>query len=93
MSDGAPRRSLVRRLAAGLGHGAAGALWLALLAWILGRVLTDRTDWSQWLWWMPSWTALILAAGGVLLALRPGRWRRRPSSTVSCAAPIPSRPA
>jgi len=36
----------------------------ALAAWLIGCVLTDRTEWSQWLWWIPS--AAAVAAGLVL---------------------------
>jgi len=45
-----------------------------LLAWLIGCVLTDRTPWSQWLWWIPSAAAvmagLVLALTGVPLTRR-----------------------
>lgn len=53
-----------------------GLLWLSLLAWLIGRVLTDRHAWSQWLWWIPTPAALIAAALGLLLAFRRARLPR-----------------
>ncbi len=45
-----------------------------LLAWIVGRICSDRWTWSQWLLWLPSLTLvpgfLVLALGGWLLSLR-----------------------
>lgn len=45
-----------------------------LLAWIVGRICSDRWTWSQWLLWLPSLTLvpgfLLLALGGWLLSLR-----------------------
>jgi endonuclease/exonuclease/phosphatase family metal-dependent hydrolase len=56
-------------------------LWLTLLAWLIGRVLTDRFAWSQWLWWMPTPAIIVLSVLGLLLANRPtrvsGRRKRR----------------
>jgi hypothetical protein len=55
------------------------ALWLALLAagcvllWGVGLALNDRYLWSQFLWWMPGWVVLPVAA--VLLAL--SAWSQR----------------
>ena len=25
-----------------------------ILGWLVGRILTDRFGWSQWLWWIPT---------------------------------------
>jgi endonuclease/exonuclease/phosphatase family metal-dependent hydrolase len=52
-------------------------LWLSLLAWLLGRVLTDRLAWSQFLWWIPTPAALIVAMLGLLLAFRTAKTRTR----------------
>lgn len=52
-------------------------LWLGLFAWLIGRVVTDRFEWSQWLWWIPTPAALIAAAIGWLLAFRSARTRGR----------------
>jgi hypothetical protein len=54
---------------------------ISLIAWALGRLLTDRFAWSQWLWWIPTPAVLLLMVVGVLVASRPstvaGRRRRR----------------
>lgn len=64
-------------------------LWLVLLAWLIGRVLTDRFAWSQFLWWIPTPAVLIAAALGLLLAFRtartPQRRRRRVIAWATCA--------
>ena len=45
-------------------------LWTAILAWLVGRVLTDRFAWSQWLWWIPTPAMIIVAVLGLLFANR-----------------------
>lgn len=52
-------------------------LWLGLVAWLIGRVLTDRHPWSQWLWWIPTPATLVAAALGFTLAFRAARTRAR----------------
>ena len=48
-----------------------------LVAWLAGRVISDRFGWSQWLLWMPT-PALLPAVGlGVAGACRPAREPRR----------------
>ena len=47
---------------------AAGTL---LLAWLIGRVLTDRYDFSQWLWWLPTPVVLASTLLAVFGAMRP----------------------
>jgi endonuclease/exonuclease/phosphatase family metal-dependent hydrolase len=53
------------------------AMWCGLMAWFAGRMLTDRLAWSQWLWWMPTPAALLVATLGVLLAFRRARTAAR----------------
>jgi hypothetical protein len=36
-----------------------------LLIWVLGRAATDRTLWTQYLFWVPTW-AYLVAAGAAL---------------------------
>ncbi len=52
-------------------------LWLGLIAWLVGRIVTDRYDWSQWLWWIPTPFALAAALVGLVLAFRAARTRAR----------------
>lgn len=50
---------------------AAGGSWLA---WLLGRVASDRWTWSQWLAWTPSPVPVVLACIAFALTARvPGR--------------------
>jgi len=70
-----------------VGGGAAWCAALVLLAWVVGRVASDRWLWSQFLSWIPSLVALcgglvLVAISWTLGALsrraRGGRaWRRR----------------
>ncbi len=57
-------------------------LWAAILAWLTGRVLTDRFAWSQWLWWIPTPAMIIVAVLGLLFANRTARTLRRRSRRV-----------
>lgn len=43
-----------------------------LIAWSVGQIIQDRWVWSQWLFWIPAWIALIAA----LCALRVRRMLR-----------------
>jgi hypothetical protein len=43
------------------------ACWLGLLAWITGRVVSDRYLWSQFFAWLPS--ASVVVGAGVCLAV------------------------
>jgi hypothetical protein len=76
-ASGTPRR--IRRLllvtvnAVGILLSAIAAC--ALLAWLAGRVASDRFAWSQWLLWIPTPAALAAAALGFVGAWRPG-WSR-----------------
>ncbi len=44
--------------------------WIALAAWIIGRLVSDRFFWSQFVLWMPSW--IIVPGSAVCLALSVG---------------------
>jgi hypothetical protein len=66
----------VRRLRAALALGLEGLAALGPLAWLLGRVLSDRFLWSQYLEWIP--TELAVLASGVPLALASALRARRP---------------
>ncbi len=52
-----------------------------VLAWFLGQILTDQYAWSQWVWWIPTLGAMVLALVWVGIAAIPlawrGRWRKR----------------
>lgn len=54
---------------------------VTLLAWLAGRILSDRYGWSQWLLWIPTPAALAAVICGLLAAVRPedmpGLRRRR----------------
>ncbi len=54
---------------------------LVLIAWLTGRIVSDRYGWSQWLLWIPTPGAILAALLGLLGALRPAdkphRRRRR----------------
>lgn len=46
---------------------------LVVLAWLVGRLASDRYWWSQWLLWIPTPAALAAAMVGTIAALRPAR--------------------
>ncbi|MHC4101720.1 MAG: hypothetical protein ACYS15_19115 [Planctomycetota bacterium] len=52
-----------------------------LVAWLAGRVISDRYGWSQWLLWIPTPAVLPAVLLGIAGACRPdpasGRGRRR----------------
>jgi hypothetical protein len=48
-----------------------------LVAWLAGRVISDRYGWSQWLLWMPTPTLLPAVLLGVAGACRPAREPRQ----------------
>ena len=65
--------------------------WVALLAtvvaaivcvaWLIGRIVSDRYGWSQWLLWIPTPVVLLTVATALGLGCMrddvPGRRRRR----------------
>jgi len=63
--------------------------WLGVLAWLVGRVLTDRFAWSQWMWWIPTPAVIMGSIVGLVLSHRPasapGRRRRRVIAWSVCA--------
>ena len=67
----APRRGFASRVFRALLSLVSITAAALVLAWLLGRVLTDRYAFSQWMWWIP--TPLVIAAAliGTLLTLRP----------------------
>lgn len=79
MPDTGPQ-SFARRLALALAWFAAWGALLGLALWTLGRVLSDRFHWTQYLAWIPSLPmgAGVLAALGIsrLFAWRSGAARR-----------------
>lgn len=46
---------------------------LIILLWLVGRVLTDRWFWSQWLFWIPTPALMPVIVLGLIASLRPGR--------------------
>jgi hypothetical protein len=48
-----------------------------LVAWLTGRVISDRFGWSQWLLWMPTLAMLPAVGLGVAGACRPARKARQ----------------
>lgn len=44
--------------------------WFAIVAWIVGRLVSDRFFWSQFVLWMPSW--IIVPGSAACLALSAG---------------------
>jgi hypothetical protein len=68
---------MVRRLIAwtrrAIGAGVEPLAAAMLAAWLLGRLVSDRTAWSQWLLWIPTSAALAVAVTGTAWAVV--RWR------------------
>lgn len=64
------------------------------LTWVIGRTLTDRQQWSQYLFWLPTWVyfgvAVVLLALSVSLAwmavVRRGKFKRWPGRFLRGAA-------
>lgn len=89
------RRPARRRGDASVGS-ARGFAWLpvpvlfACAAYACGQVFRDRWIWSEWLFWIPSWVVMPVAATAALLC-----WRHRaggrfaaPSAVVAAAAAL-----
>lgn len=59
-----------------------------ILAWVIGRVVSDRYGWSQWLLWIPTPALLPVILLGLIAALRPpwhsGQWRQALRRRVTC---------
>ena len=62
-------------------NGSVALAMLVLIAWLTGRIVSDRYGWSQWLLWIPTPGAILVALLSFLGALRPAdkphRRRRR----------------
>jgi len=41
--------------------------WAAMLSWMIGRLFSDRSFWTQFLFWMPSW--ILLSGAGLCFSL------------------------
>lgn len=65
--------SLAGRVLRFASYATVGVSFAGVLAWALGRALTDTTRWSQYFFWMP--TVVVVGAAGLLLLLAWGmRW-------------------
>lgn len=62
-----------------------------VVAWLLGRLVSDRYGWSQWLLWIPTPAALVAAAAALAAVswseTGPGR-RRRVIAWAACVSVI-----
>jgi endonuclease/exonuclease/phosphatase family metal-dependent hydrolase len=92
-SPSAPYRSrrILRLAAVVIGTSASWLAALGLLLWLIGRVISDRSLWGQFLLWIPTPVVILLAVIGLIAALRPGRdaprkRRRRLRWSVTLAA-------
>ncbi len=65
---------------------------LVIIAWLIGRVLTDRYAWSQWLFWIPTPVLLpviVLALGAFCVPGRKaGQVRNRVIRWAACAVAL-----
>jgi len=60
---------------------------LVCMAWLFGRITSDRYGWTQWLLWIPTPAAIVAAAIGLAVACRPsGAARRRRRRVIGWAA-------
>ncbi|MCI0632212.1 MAG: hypothetical protein L0Y44_16335, partial [Phycisphaerales bacterium] len=63
-----------------------------VMAWALGRIVTDRFAWSQWLFWIPTPVVLALCALVLLASLlvRNRVWRKRllPAGALGASASL-----
>jgi hypothetical protein len=56
-----------------LGTSVACIAMIGLVMWLVGRIVSDRYLWSQFLLWIPTPIAIGLALLGLIAAFRPGR--------------------
>lgn len=70
-------RRLLNRVVNIAGLGATVAAALGLVAWLVGRIVSDRYEWSQWIAWIPTPAAIGCALIGFIGAWRPGGGKRR----------------
>jgi hypothetical protein len=68
------------------------ATCLVCIAWLIGRITSDRYGWSQWLLWIPTPAVMVVAAIGLAAASRPsgiaGRRRCRVIAWAAISAAI-----
>lgn len=71
----------VRWIVRPIGALAAVVVLLSLVAWLIGRVISDRFYEAQFLSWVPTWAVLLpaVAVCGALPLARAGRWRPSPA--------------
>lgn len=62
------KASGLRRSCVFLGRASAALVLFGLALFAVGRLLTDRFLWSQYLWWMPSLVAGLAAIGGLAIS-------------------------
>ena len=68
-----PATRLLRWSAAAL----AGLAWIVITGWLVGRIVSDRFLWSQFLLWIPTPVTLAFIALGLMASFRPGSTKRR----------------
>lgn len=68
-----PATRLLRWSAAAL----AGFAWIVITGWLVGRIVSDRFLWSQFLLWIPTPVTLVFVALGLMASFRPGSTKRR----------------
>ena len=68
-----PATRLLRWSAAAL----AGFAWIVITGWLVGRIVSDRFLWSQFLLWIPTPVTLAFIALGLMASFRPGSTKRR----------------
>lgn len=71
-----PPSVIVRALTVFFGAVIASLMMLVVAAWVIGRIVSDRYAWSQWLLWIPTPAALLASALCILLAFR-ATWKPR----------------
>jgi len=74
-------RGRVRRFVSLLAGAVSVVAATTCVAWLLGRNVSDRYAWSQWLLWIPTPAVLLAVAAALAVGCRrddvPGRRRRR----------------
>lgn len=71
------QESITARLIRWLGAALAGFAWIVNTGWLVGRIVSDRFLWSQFLLWIPTPATLVFVALGVMASFRPGSTKKR----------------